>query len=465
MHSSSREEVVEVFDALDAVMDRAGGLSFDALTTPERLAVLERCERVRRRLPAVEHPVLNKLAREADPAELGGKVPWAIADRLHISRGEARRRVAEAADLTPRRSLAGEPLPPLLPGTAAAQRSGQLGGEHVRVIRSFFAHLPDDIDVDTREHAEAQLAKLGTQFRPDQHAKLAAKLFDCLVPDGLFSDVERAKKRTLILGRQGADGMTPINGWLDPEARATLDPVLAKLAAPGMCNPADEKPCVDGTPSQAAIDADHRSAGQRNHDALTALRRAMLGSGQLGQHNGLPASIIVSTTLSELEAGAGRGLSGGAKAHTGGGPWLPMSDVIRLASHAHHYLRIYDGAKELALYHTKRLASPGQRIVLYAKDRGCSHPGCDVPAYLTEVHHNEPYARRPQTDVDDLTLRCGPDHRLIAPGGFTTRRNHRGETETIPPPHLDYGQPRINNYHHPEDLLRDNKNDEVGEDP
>jgi len=34
----------------------------------------------------------------------------------------------------------------------------------------------------------------------------------------------------------------------------------------------------------------------------------------------------------------------------------------------------------LALYHTNRLASPGQRIVLYAKDRGCTHPGCDVPA-------------------------------------------------------------------------------------
>jgi hypothetical protein len=181
--------------------------------------------------------------------------------------------------------------------------------------------------------------------------------------------VHRAQRRSLVLGKQDRDGMTSITGWLDPEARATLDAALAKLAAPGMCNPDDDTPCLDGTPSQAAIDADRRSAGQRNHDALNALGRAMLASGQLGQHNGLPASIIVSTSLAELEAGAGRGLSGGAKAHTGGGSWLPMSDVIRLASHARHYLRIFDGAKELALYHTKRLASPGQRIVLYAKER------------------------------------------------------------------------------------------------
>ena len=80
--------------------------------------------------------------------------------------------------------------------------------------------------------------------------------------------------------------------------------MFAKLAAPGMCNPADDEPCVGGTPSQAAIQGDTRSPGQRNHDALLA-PAAPLASGELGQHNGLPASIIVTTTLKELEAGAG----------------------------------------------------------------------------------------------------------------------------------------------------------------
>ena len=48
---------------------------------------------------------------------------------------------------------------------------------------------------------------------------------------------------------------------------------------------------------------------------------------------GLPATIIVTTTVRELEAGAGAAL-------TGEGTLLPMSDVIRLASYAHHYLCI-----------------------------------------------------------------------------------------------------------------------------
>src|SRR5207302_6225116 len=138
---------------------------------------------------------------------------------------------------------------------------------------------------------------------------------------------------------------------------ATFDAVFAKLAAPGMCNSADEEPCISGTPSQAAIQADTRSLGQRQHDALLAAARALLASGELGQHNGLPASIIVTTTLQELEAGAGTGL-------TGGGSLLPMNDVVRLARHAHHYLAIFDKGRAIGLYHTKRLASPGQRIVL-----------------------------------------------------------------------------------------------------
>src|SRR6202020_693536 len=139
---------------------------------------------------------------------------------------------------------------------------------------------------------------------------------------------------------------------------------------------------------------------QRQHDALLAAARALLACGELGQHNGLPASIIVTTTLQELEAGAGRGL-------TGGGTLLPMSDVIRLAGHAHHYLAIFDKGRALALYHTKRLASPAQRLVLYAKDRGCTAPGCDVPGYLTEVHHVTGWAKTHITDVNDLTLACG----------------------------------------------------------
>ena len=404
--------------------------------------------------------MVNQLAA-ADPAEIGGKPRWVLADELRLTRGEAGRRIAEAAELGPRRAITGEPLAPVLPSVATAQRRGQIGAAHVAVIRSFFHYLPADIDAGTLAQAEQHLTALGTRCRPDELAKLAQRLADHLRPDGNYTDDDRVRRRGVVLGPQDRDGMTLIKGYLDPQARATLDAVLARWAAPGMCNPADPTPCTSGTPSQTRIDADTRSAPQRNHDALTAMGRALLASGDLGQHNGLPATIIVSTTLADLETGIG-------KAHTGGGTWLPLSDVIAMASHAHHYLRMYQGAKELALFHTKRLASPGQRIVLYAKERGCSHPNCSVSGYYCEVHHDDDYAKTRRTDITDLTLRCGPHHQLITSHGWKTRKRHDGTTQTLPPPHLDHGQSRTNCYHHPEKLLGDNnsgKDDEDDEDP
>ncbi|MGH3958709.1 DUF222 domain-containing protein, partial [Mycobacterium sp.] len=222
MHSSNREEIVEAFDALDADLDRALALSFDVLTTPERLAMLQRSERLRRCLPAVEHPLINQIGEQADASELGGKLRSALADRLRITRAEAARRIGEAADLGPRTAITGEPLPPRLEATAAAQRAGRIGAGHVAVIRGFYHRLPNFVDVETRAKAEAQLARLGSEHRPDELAKLGDRLTDCLNPDGDFTDVDRARRRGITIGRQDIDGMSSITGYLTPEARATI---------------------------------------------------------------------------------------------------------------------------------------------------------------------------------------------------------------------------------------------------
>jgi hypothetical protein len=161
------------------------------------------------------------------------------------------------------------------------------------------------------------------------------RLMALVHPDGDFSDDDRARRRGLIIGKQQADGMSKISGLLDPEARATIDAVPAKWAAPGMCNPDDQSPYVDGSPSEARIDNDQRSPAQRNHNALKAIGRSVLASGQLGHHNGLPCTIVVSTTLQELESEC-------AQAVTATGSLLPMPTVIKMASHAYHYQTIFD---------------------------------------------------------------------------------------------------------------------------
>jgi hypothetical protein len=454
MGGSSREEIVEVSNAFDAALDRLCDLSFDVLTTPELLCKLEHFERATRRLRAPQHTIVNRLGTHAGEEELGGTLRCALADRLRITKAEASRRIAEAEDLGERRALTGEPLAPRLTQTAAAQRNGLIGDGHVKEIRSFFAHLPAEVDLGTREAAEADLARKAGEYRPDELAKYAGRIMDWLNPDGEFSDDERARKCGIMLGKQEFDGMSRLSGLVTPELRAAIEAMLAKLAAPGACNPDDETPVVDEAPDEDAVRRDHRSAAQRNHDGLLAGLRGLFASGKLGQHNGLPVSIIVTTTLKDLEAATGKAL-------TGGGTLVPMSDVIRWASHAHHYLAIFDRGKALALYHTKRLASPAQRIMLYGKERGCTKPRCDAPAYHSQVHHVKGWTKTHRTDIDDLTLACGPDNRLVEKGGFTTRKNARGDTEWIPPPHLDHGQPRTNTFHHPEKLLRDADDDDA----
>ena len=205
-----------------------------------------------------------------------------------------------------------------------------------------------------------------------------------------------------------------------------------------MCNPDDDQPCVSGTPSQAQIDNDHRSLAQRQHDALIAVGRNALESGELGQHNGLPTSIIIRTTLQDLESRAGVGV-------TGGGTIMPISDVIRLAGHANHWLAVFDKAtgQALDLFRTRRVASPAQRIMLIARDGGCTKPCCTVGAYGSQVHHAlRDWADDGNTNVNELALACGPDNRLVdKDGGWTTTINTRGEVEWIPPPHSTPAKP------------------------
>ena len=212
--------------------------------------------------------------------------------------------------------------------------------------------------------------------------------------------------------------MSRIHGLLDPEARATVEAVLAKWAAPGMCNPEGKSPCLDGEPGEETVHADGRSQGQRNHDALKAMGRSALASGELGKHNGLPATIIASTTLQDLQSAVGVGV-------TGGGTLLPMREVIKQASHAHHYLVIYHKHTREPLYcgRAKRFATPGQRIVLHSLERGCARPGCAAPGYWCQVHHVEGWAKDDgPTDIIKLTLACGPDNRLVEEGGWNTRK-------------------------------------------
>ena len=114
------------------------------------------------------------------------------------------------------------------------------------------------MDLGTREAAEADLAGKAGGYRPDELARYAERIMDWLNPDGEFSDEERARKRGIIFGKPEYDGMSRLSGLVTPELRAAIEAMLAKLAAPGACNPDDETPVMDETPDEDAVRRDHR---------------------------------------------------------------------------------------------------------------------------------------------------------------------------------------------------------------
>ena len=437
-----------VVDQIDAALDGLFEIDLAALPAADLVRLAGRCERLARRQAVLSGDLALQIQRRQS-GELGGTPHKVLADWLRISPAEARRRANLAEPLAARTTLTGEPLPPQQPATAEAWRAGELDVEHVRVIQRFLNELPIAVPRTERANAEAFLAEHARRLRTDQLARLAAQLAVILNPDGTFSDADRALRRGFSWGPQRADGMSHGRLCATPALRAELDALFAKLAAPGMCNPSDQSPRVDGDPTPEQADADRRTVAQRQHDALSALARSALGDPKLGRHNGLPVTVIVSASLQDLQDKSGF-------ATTAGGTLLPMADVIRMASHSYHYLTIFDQASGRALWlgRTKRIASADQRIVLHNRDRGCTHPGCTAPGYASQVHHAaKDWADGGVTDVDDLTFACGPHNRLVKAGGWATRKLRDGSTEWIPPAQLPLIG-GVNRIHHADRLAR-----------
>ena len=443
--------VREAVGRLRADYDALAALPIDSLTRDELLPVLDEIEALTSQLPTQRHRMLARLQTETTAKAMGAK-SWneVLRIRWRTSTAEAGRRLAEAADLAPRSTLTGEPLGPLLPATAAAQGEGLITGEHVKVLRDAINQLPGFVDPTTRTQFELDLVRIAIGVGPKELKDTAHLRLFLLDQDGPEpDDSERARTRGVSRGTQGRDAMTPISARLTPEAWAVWEVIFAKYAAPGMCNPDDPEPCTSGTPTQKQIDDDHRTLAQRQHDAFVAVGRIALMSGDLGQLNGLPVSIIIRTTLQDLESRAGIGV-------TGGGTVVPIKDVIRMGAHANHHLAVFDKAtgSALELFRARRTASPAQRIMLIARDGGCTKPCCTVGAYGSQVHHAVTgWADGGNTNVDEMALACGSDNRLVEDGGWTTTINSSGEVQWHPPENLENGQSRINYHHRPELLL------------
>ena len=171
MSSIAFEQAMAAYEAVDAALDTADAHCQRTTVTAERAQLLEHRESWRRRLPAGEHALLTELAY-VPVQEIGGRAAHVLADRLRIYRRDAKRRIEEAVDLGPRRALTGEPLPPKFEATAAGQRAGLIGGEHVAIIRGFSPSCPVGRRADPGG-GRMKLAEVAAAYRPDELRRFA----------------------------------------------------------------------------------------------------------------------------------------------------------------------------------------------------------------------------------------------------------------------------------------------------
>jgi hypothetical protein len=399
-------------------------------TDAELLAAVAESEAVIARKQYGQLAILAELNSRNVAGTLGYRgLSQLIATQLRCNPGEARKRYLAVERFGARRSLTGEPLEPRLPATAEAFAAGEIGPEHAATIADAVEAIPA---ADRAEHAESVEATLLEHARtsdPRTVKLLGQRILAHLDPDGPSPEEQRLQQthRRLTLSPLD-DSCGLLEGRLSPTCRAIWEAVLTPLAE---CRPDD------------AMGPDIRTMPQRLHDAFEEAGRRLLATKDLPDHAGLPCQLIVTVSLTDLERRAGR-----ATTHHGG--TLSIDEALKLAAEGRVLSAVLDDAGGILAHgRDRRLASPGMRKALIARDRGCTFPGCTRTAARSQIHHAIDWAKGGRTDLDNLAIACGYHNNEAPEQGWRTVMI-QGVPHWQPPPWHPVQQPQRNYLHHPE---------------
>jgi len=195
-----------------------------------------------------------------------------------------------------------------------------------------------------------------------------------------------------------ANGMVAISGQLDPESGAVLTAALDPLSAPNPPAP---------NPSEANGGRDPRQADRRRADALIELcRRATAAGGNAPTTT--KAQIVVTIGYDRL-LGALRGAG-----TTLAGQVLSPQSVRKLACDANIIPMVLGSqGQPLDVGRTKRLVTPAMLAALWARDRGCTFPGCGRPPQWADAHHVKHWIDGGTTCLLNLALLCAYHHAWV----------------------------------------------------
>ncbi|MEU7585628.1 DUF222 domain-containing protein [Micromonospora sp. NPDC049230] len=392
-----------------------------ALAEDELVAALDATHRLEQRLAAVKLALVREIdSRGTARAQGASSTAVWLRERLHLTISAARRLVDLAAALDTGN-----------PEVRAALANGDITVDQARVIADTVATVHAAAGAEAADKAVGVLTDWANQFDPTLLRKLGTRILDHVAPDiadaaaqaALEAEARRASRDRHLTLTELSDGRLRLTGILDTETAGLLRTTIDPLTAPG--GPDDQ-----------------RSPAQRRHDALADICRLTLRTGDLPEHGGGPAQIVVTTTFDTLAQQLGAGT-------LDTGLHLTPETVRRLACDAAILPAVLGSASQtLDLGRQRRLVSGPLRRALVLRDRGCAFPGCDRPPRWCDAHHIRHWADGGTTSLANAVLLCGHHHRHLHHSDWVVRLGGDGHPEFTPPAWLDPDQiPRRNHYH------------------
>ncbi|MFC8410561.1 DUF222 domain-containing protein [Arthrobacter sp. NPDC057259] len=407
-----------------------------------------------------------------------------LRDRLRISTAEAHRWVCLAQEVLTRVGLTGQPIPAVHGELAAAFAEGEVPSRSATIITQALDRVRLLSDPATVARMEEALTTVASVHDPDFLTRVARRWIDGLDQDGAEPSEELLRRLQGAFIRRPRHGLqhleifattdqfehllTVMNAATNPRTAATVPGAVdASGTTPAAADKADAEGCIVSPEEAFAAESgvseerlDLRTRPQRLLDGLIGACKAALATGGLPAAGGFRPQVMVTIDyrdlLTRLTTADGRGPQDGSASGTLGlagtgtlaftGP-VTAATIRKIACDA-DIIPVLLGSegRVLDIGRTSRIFPPHIRKAITARDKGCTFPGCTIPAPWCEAHHIEYWSRGGPTSTDNGVLLCSHHHHLIHKEQWTIQ-TRAGTPWYIPPPHLDpHQKPRQNHY-------------------
>ncbi|MCT9868681.1 HNH endonuclease signature motif containing protein [Paenarthrobacter aurescens] len=369
--------------------------------------------------------------------------------RLRIGIGEARRRLALAAEVLPQTGMTGQEIPARREVLAAALSSALVPSRSASIISTALDKVRHLTDQDTIARMEHALTTTAVETDPDFVTKMAKRWADRIDQDGPEPTEEILRQfQGAFLRRRRRHGLHHLEIFATDEQYEILATAMNAATNPRLT--------TQGPKDTAGPDLDRRTRPQKHLNGLVGACSVAMSTGKLPSNGGLRPQLTVTidhrdlfehltgTQLPDTDT-TRNPLSTGTATFTG--PIHP--DTIRKIACDADIIPVLLGSDSriLDIGRTTRIFPPHIRKAITARDGGCAFPDCTIPAPWCEAHHTTYWSHGGTTSTNNGTLLCSHHHHLIHKEQWRINMT-TGVPWFIPPPHLDPNQTPRRNHHH-----------------